>query len=146
AKSFTVLSGGPPAGKPINVKVRGDDFERIEAAVADIKAVVQRIPGATDVQDDNLAGRPQLQLRVDHDAVREAGLADARVARLVRGAVDAEAVDAALDGGDKSELPVRSDRARRGEDALRIDPASLLAEPVALPDGQTPRLGMLVKA
>ncbi|MBX3610487.1 MAG: efflux RND transporter permease subunit [Hydrogenophaga sp.] len=146
AKSFTVLSGGPPAGKPINVKVRGDDYARIEAAVAELKAVVRRIPGATDVQDDNVAGRPQLQLRVDHDAVRHAGLDAARVARLVRLAVDGEVVAFTRDGGDKIELRVRSDQALRDGAALRIDPASLLDEPVALPNGQTTRLGTLVRA
>ena len=31
-KSFTVISGGPPAGKAISVKVRGDDFAQLQAA------------------------------------------------------------------------------------------------------------------
>ncbi|MDM7941706.1 MAG: efflux RND transporter permease subunit [Hydrogenophaga sp.] len=145
-KSFTVLSGGPPAGRPISVKVRGDDFALIEAAVADLKTIVKRIPGTTDVKDDDVPGRPQLLLTLDHEAVRQAGLDAARVARLVRLAVDGEVVAFTRDGGDKIELRVRSDGALREGDARPVDPASLLDEPVALPNGQITRLGALVTA
>ncbi|HEX5737788.1 MAG TPA: efflux RND transporter permease subunit [Hydrogenophaga sp.] len=146
AKSFTALSGGPPAGKAISVKVRGDDFDRIEAAANDLKEIVRRIPGATDVKDDNVAGRDQLQITLDNEAVRKAGLSAAQVARLVRLAVDGEVVAFTRDGGDKVELRVRSDQALLEGSAVRVDPASLLDEPIALPDGSTTRLGALVQA
>ncbi|MDR7148769.1 multidrug efflux pump subunit AcrB [Hydrogenophaga palleronii] len=145
-KSFTVLSGGPPAGKAISVKVRGDDFEQIEAAANELKAIVRRIPGATDVKDDNLPGRDQLQITLDNEAVRKAGLNAAQVARLVRLSVDGEVVAFTRDGGDKVELRVRSDQALLKGDALRVDPDSLLDEPIALPDGSVTRLGALVQA
>ncbi|MDP2416047.1 MAG: efflux RND transporter permease subunit [Hydrogenophaga sp.] len=145
-KSFTVLSGGPPAGKAISVKVRGDDFDQIQAAADALKTIVAAVPGAKDVQDDNLPGRDQLQLRLDRDALREAGLNAAQVARLVRLAVDGEVVAFTRDEGDKIELRVRSDQALRGPGELRADPASLLDEPIALPNGQTTRLGALVQA
>ena len=145
-RSFTVLSGGPPAGKAISVKVRGDDFDQIADAANAVKAIVNRIPGATDVKDDNLPGRDQLQITLDNEAVRKAGLNAAQVARLVRLAVDGEVVAFTRDGGDKVELRVRSDQALLEGSALRVDPASLLDEPIALPDGSTTRLGALVQA
>ncbi|WP_418317008.1 efflux RND transporter permease subunit [Piscinibacter sakaiensis] len=145
-KSFTVLSGGPPAGKAISVKVRGDDFERIQRAADALKQITATIPGAKDVQDDNLPGRMQFELRLDRDAVRDAGLHPAQVARLVRLAVDGEVVAFTRDEGDKIELRIRSDEALRGAGDLRADPAALLAEPIALPNGQTTRLGALVEA
>ena len=145
-KSFTVLSGGPPAGKAVSVKVRGDEFDQIQRAADAIKRIVAAIPGAKDVQDDNLPGRAQYDLRLDRDAVRDAGLNPAQVARLVRLAVDGEVVAFTRDEGDKIELRVRSDQALRGAGQLRADPASLLAEPIALPGGQTTRLGALLQA
>ena len=140
-KSFTLLEGGPPAGKPINVKVRGDDFDRIQAAADDIKAVVAGIPGTLDVQDDNLPGRPQLQLQLDREALRDAGLNAAQVARLVRLAIDGEVVAFTRDEGDKIELRVQGEGAR----ALRDAPESLLAEPVVLPNGRVVPLSQLVR-
>jgi multidrug efflux pump subunit AcrB len=139
-KSFTTLSGGPPAGKAIAVKVRGDDFDRIQAAADAIKAIVQAIPGTEDVQDDNLPGRPQLRLSLNREAMREMGLNAQQVARLVRLAVDGETVAFTRDQGDKIELRVRSASAL----GLRQDPTDLLNEPVALPNGQLTRLGQLV--
>ncbi len=146
SKSFTVLSGGPPSGRPISVKVRGDTFEEIAAASEALKSIVARIPGTTDVQDDQLPGRPQLRLQMDPHALREAGLSAAQVSRLVRLAIDGEVVAFTRDEGDKIELRVRSDRALRKGEHLPLDPASVLDEPVVLPSGQVTRLGALVQA
>ncbi|MEZ5647303.1 MAG: efflux RND transporter permease subunit [Burkholderiaceae bacterium] len=145
-KSFTVLSGGPPAGKAISVKVRGDDFDQIQRAADALKSIVAAIPGTRDVQDDNLPGRPQLQLELDPDALRASGLGAGQVARLVRLAVDGEVVAFTRDEGDKIDLRVRSDQALRSGQDLRVDPAALLDEPLALPNGQITRLGTLVQA
>lgn len=139
-KSFTVLSAGPPAGKPIAIKVRGDDFDRIQDAANAIKELVAAIPGAKDIQDDNLPGRPQLQLTLNPEAMRDMGLNAQQVARLVRLAVDGETVAFTRDQGDKIELRVRSASAL----GVRQDPSALLNEPVALPNGQITRLGELV--
>ncbi len=138
-KSFTTLAGGPPAGKAISIKVRGDDFDDIQRAANDIKNMVADIPGTTDVQDDNLPGRPQLQLTLNREALREMGLNAAQAARLVRLAVDGETIAFTRDGGDKIELRVRSDSAM----GLRNEPADLLNEPIALPNGQVTRLGAI---
>jgi len=141
-KSFTLLSGGPPAGKAISIKVRGDDFDQIQAAADALKAVVAALPGAQDVQDDNLPGRPQLQLTLDGEAVRALGLSAAQLTRLVRLAVDGEVVAFTRDGGDKIELRVR----HAGAVTPKPDPAALLDTPLALPNGQVTRLGALVEA
>lgn len=141
-KSFTLLSGGPPAGKPISVKVRGDDFGQIQAAVEAIRAVIAEIPGVRDIQDDNLPGRGMLRLTLNADALRELGLSPVLATRLVRLAVDGEVVAFTRDAGDKIELRVR----QRLPDAQPQDPAALLDLPVALPNGQSTRLGALVHA
>ena len=142
--SFTMLAGGPPAGKAISVKVRGDDFDDIQAAADALKAIVANIPGTQDIQDDNLPGRKQLQLSMDHDAIRAAGLSPLQVARLVRLSVDGEVVAFTRDEGDKIDLRVQS--ASSSGEALRANAYELLREPVALPNGQTTTLGQLVQA
>lgn len=138
-KSFTVLSGGPPAGRAISIKVRGDDYTQIQAAADALKALVRQVPGTTDVQDDNVPGRQQLSLQLDRDAMRNTGLNAAQVARQVRLAVDGEVVAFTRDQGDKVEVRVQ------GEKVLRADPATLLNEPLVLPNGQISRLGAFVQ-
>lgn len=139
-KSMTVLSGGPPAGKPVNVKVRGDKFDEIQRAADDVKAITRAIKGTRDVQDDNQPGRDQINLTLDRDAMRTAGINAAQLARMVRIAVDGEVIAFTRDEGDKLEVRVRADG------KPRRDPGSLLDEPIALPNGQITRLGSLVKA
>ena len=143
-RSFTVLSGGPPSGKPINVKVRGDRFEDIESATQALKAIVAAIPGTSDVKDDNLPGRSLMQLTMDTEALRAAGLTPAQVSRTVRLSVDGEAVAFTRDDGDKIELRVQS--ANASGNPSRANAFDLLREPVALPNGQSTTLGQLVDA
>lgn len=139
-KSFTLLSGGPPAGKPINIKVRGDDYAELRRATDAVMQLVRQVPGSKDVIDDDVAGRPKLVLNFDFEALRKAGLDAGQLARLVRIQVDGEIVAFTREEGDKIEVRVRA------PERLRDDPAALLAEPLTLPNGQVTRLSALLSA
>jgi multidrug efflux pump subunit AcrB len=138
-KSFTVLSGGPPTAKPINVKVRGEDYAQLRAAADEIRAIVRRIPGARDIVDDDQPGRAELRLALDREAVVRSGLDAATVARLVRLQVDGEIVQTLRDRGEKVEVRVAA------IERPRADIAALLDEAVALPGGGTTTLGALLE-
>lgn len=143
-KSFTMISGGPPAGMAINVKVRGDRYEEIEPAAAAIKAIVQAIPGTTDVQDDDQPGRPQLQLKADTQALEQMGLTPAQLARLVRFSVDGEVLAFTRIEGDRIELRLRADHADESKRFTQEGIESFLDQLVALPGGGLARLGDMV--
>lgn len=143
-KSFTMVSGGPPAGMAINVKVRGDRYEEIEPAAAAIKAIVQAIPGTTDVQDDDQPGRPQLQLKADTQALEQMGLTPAQLARLVRFSVDGEVLAFTRTEGDRIELRLRADHASESKRLSQEGIDSFLDQLVALPGGGLARLGDMV--
>lgn len=126
--SLLQLSGGPPAVRPISIKVRGDDFADIRAAAADLRARMGDHPYITDVVDDDELGMMQLNVRVDARAAHRAGLAPERIARTVRLMVDGEIVTAFQDAGEEREVRVRAGRER----ATAID--DVLA--ISLPDRQ----------
>lgn len=136
--SFFKLSGGPPTGKAISVKVRADDPAELAAAAEAVKRIIGGIEGARDISDDSSPGRSELKLEVDVAAAREAGLDPSAVARLVRLHVDGEVVADLRDRGEKVELRVQA-RPKRLD---RVE--ALLAQPVALPGGGTTVLGALV--
>jgi multidrug efflux pump subunit AcrB len=138
-KSFTVLSGGPPTAKPINVKVRGEDYAELRRAVDALRALVKDIAGAKDIVDDDQPGRAELRLSLDREAVVRSGLDAATVARLVRLQVDGEIVQTVRDRGEKVEVRVA------GIERPLADIAALLNEAVALPGGGVTTLGALVK-
>jgi multidrug efflux pump subunit AcrB len=146
--SFTQLSGGPPASKPIKLRLLGDDVSELRAAAQELKQAVTRIDGTRDVTDDDLPGRPQLVLQLDADALKQAGLDPATVARLVRLHTEGEIVTETRDSGDKIEVRVRGatpNQSGANQDGL-TDIQQLLADPVALPGGGITTLGALVQA
>ncbi|MDX9994725.1 MAG: efflux RND transporter permease subunit [Rhodocyclaceae bacterium] len=149
--SFTMLSGGPPLTKPVRVRVRGDDPLELRAAADALLQVVRAVPGAKDVVDDDVPGRPQLVLELDREALRAAGLDAGKVARLVRLAVDGEIVAVTRDLGEKLELRVRAKHRGDGRTPGHVgaDIFNLLDHPVAIGtagNGQTTTLGALVNA
>ena len=136
--SFLALSGGPPSTKPINVKVRCDDFTELRAAADAVRAVLTEVPGVKDISDNDISGRPEYVLEIDHLAARRMGLDPGEVARIVRLLVDGEVIAFVRDQGEKGELRVQADQEQMHE--LR----ELLAYPIALPNGGTTTLASVV--
>ncbi len=137
--TFLEVSGGPPASKPVKVRARGDDYKELRAAADAIKSIVSKIPGTKDIADDEVAGRQQLVLRLDANAVRNAGLDPAMVSRLVRLHTDGEVVAEMREGGDKIEVRVLAER------KPMADISELLNDPAPLPSGGTTTFGALTE-
>lgn len=127
--SFMELSGGPPAGKPVSVKVRSDDFEELRAAADAVKQIVETRQGSKDVADNDVPGRSELVLELNHQNIRNLGLNPGTVSRLLRLHLDGEIVALMRDEGEKVELRVRA--APRNMQAID----EIMNDPVALPDG-----------
>lgn len=139
--SFTVLSGGPPTSRAISVKLRGNDHAELRAAADALKVITARIPGAKDVVDDEVPGRPELSLEIDREGLARTGLSPAQLTRLVRLHVDGEVVAQLRDGGQKLEVRIKA------ADKPRTDVMQWLSEPIALPNGMgTTTLGAVLKA
>ena len=136
--SFMQISGGPPVSKPIRIRVRGDEQRELRLAADAVKTAVMRIQGAYDVVDDEVAGREELLLVLDAQAIKHAGIDPAVVSRLVRLHVDGEVVAEMRDRGDKLEVRVKAAR------QPMVDVAQLLDDPIALPNGGTTTLHALV--
>ncbi len=138
--AFLQISGGPPTQQPINVKVRSDDFEELRAATDRLREVISELPGARDITDDRVPGRSEMVLDLDREALIQAGLDPAAVARLLRLHVDGEIVGFTREGGDRYELRIKAERERPR------DPGAVLDDPVVLPNGLQTHLGALVQA
>lgn len=135
--SFMVMKGGPPAEKPISVKVRGENFEEIRRAADEVINMLDAIDGVHDVVDDDSPGKAELTLKLDTSAVKRSGLNPADVARTVRLLFDGEVVASMQDEGEKLEVRVRA----RPESIQDID--EVLRRTIALPNGGQVALGQL---
>lgn len=104
--SFMPMSGGPPVTKPIHVKVRGDHFPSLQAAVAELKAHLATMPEVSDITDNYAEGGPELRLRLAGDAIRRAGLQPADMVRFIRLLGDGEVAAHFQDQGEKVNVRV----------------------------------------
>ena len=107
--SFLALKGGPPAGKAISVKIRGDHYPTIQKARDALTKVLENINGIIDISDDASRGRMELTLKMDHDAIRRAGISPIDLTRTVRLLVDGEVVAEMQDEGEKLQIRVKAD-------------------------------------
>ena len=136
--AFLTLKGGPPAGKAIDVKVRGDAYEEIRGAADAVREILTGIPGVIDIGDDASRGRSELVLTLDEDAVNRAGLNPLEVNRTVQLLVDGQVVTEMRDAGEKLEVRVLAD------EQARHNIAELLDFRLPLPDGGSIPLAELV--
>ena len=111
--SFLPLVSGPPSGKAISVKVRGDDYEKIKAASNELKHILENIKGIKDINTDASLGRMELTLRMDHDAIRRAGISPIDITRTIRLLVDGEIVASMQDNGEKLIVRVKAKKSKK---------------------------------
>lgn len=134
------LKDGPPTTKPISVKVRGDDYQELSAAADALSVLIAAIPGTSDISDDAGAGAQELNLRIDSDAARRAGIAPGTLMRTLVLLGDGEVVTDFQHEGDEIDVRVRS-RNTAIDDIERV-----LETPLSLPDGRTMPLAALIHA
>ncbi|CAA6821016.1 MAG: RND multidrug efflux transporter; Acriflavin resistance protein [uncultured Thiotrichaceae bacterium] len=108
--SFLTFSSGPPASKPISVKIRGDDFVEINRVAEKIKAHLETIGGIDDIADNATSGRMELSLSLNHDAVRLAGINPNDVMRTISLLIDGEIVADMQDQGEKLRIRLRANQ------------------------------------
>lgn len=135
---FVRRAAGPPATKPINVKVRGDDFSELRQAVAALESRLEAMPGVKDISNDDVPGKLQLNLRLNGAAIQRAGLDPLTVIRTIRLLLDGEVVASFQDQGEKVDVRVQG---RLPETSVLN---TILDRPIALPDGGEIALRQLV--
>ena len=136
--TFLQLAGGPPAAKPISIKVRGSDFSELRQAADRIKAILLDTPGVTDITDDAQDGRLALDMRLKGDQVARTGMSPITIARNVRMLVDGEIVASVQDGGETVDVRVLA------LESAFASPTQLLATQMPTPAGELITLGELM--
>ncbi|MBE9563132.1 MAG: efflux RND transporter permease subunit, partial [Proteobacteria bacterium] len=81
--SILLLKDGPPTGKPISLKVRGNDFVTLRAATDALETMLATMPGVSDITDTDNQGRMQLSLRLNQQRIQELNISPAELLRTV---------------------------------------------------------------
>ena len=105
------LEQGPPVGAPVAVRVMGDSIPALRAAGEKIKGVLNSTPGTASVYQDYDEIPMTLQVRVNEEQAKLAGLSSADIAQAASLGFSGQTASF-LREGDK-EIPIQ----------LRLDPA-----------------------
>lgn len=90
---------------PIMINVSGTSYEDLAPTANKVGAILESIPGTSDVQVRYTPGRPELRVSVDRQRVADQGLAVAQVALALRTAMEGEEAGKLRQG--KDEVPIR---------------------------------------
>ena len=82
----------------LGIKVFGDDPDKLEEVAEHIVQVLDTVEGAADVGRERLSGQPQVQIRVDRNAIARAGLSVADIQSIVETAFGGSVATRVLEG------------------------------------------------
>jgi multidrug efflux pump subunit AcrB len=75
---------GPPVGKAVEAKIRGDNFDTILKVSEEYKAFLATLPGATAIDDDFELGKNEISVQIDRTKLARTGLTYRDVANEIR--------------------------------------------------------------
>jgi len=106
---------GPPMGKPINIEIRGEDFEKLLTISDEIKSSIEEaaIVGIEKLKVDLELSKPELLVTIDRDQARRLGVSTAQVASTIRTALFGKEISKFKDGEDEYPIILRLDDSYR---------------------------------
>lgn len=111
------------------IQLFGEDLEELVRKSEEIRRVVSSIPGAADVQTEQVTGQPQLQVKIDRNAIARYGLNVEDVQEAIESAIGGESVGQVFEGVRRFDINVRL------QPAFRADPEAIANLSIATPDG-----------
>ncbi len=106
----------------VAIKIYGDDISELARLAEEIEAVVKKVPGAGDVESEQVSGLPFLQIRVNRPVLARYGVSAEEVMNAVA-AIAGYPVGEIFEGQRRFTLQVRlADSARNDLNAIRNVP------------------------
>lgn len=105
----TKNADGPPAGKPINIELQGEDMDKLAVLSEDVIQFIEsrNVPGIEKLQADVVLGKPELIVHIDREAARRYELSTAQIASGIRTSIFGKEVSKFKTGEDEYPIMVR---------------------------------------
>ena len=81
------LESGPPSGKAITIRIKGDRLEDLKQTGDDFVEILKDIPGTLEAKNSMAEGTPEIQIHVNKERAALYGLDNMTVAMGIRNAV-----------------------------------------------------------
>ncbi|PKP82538.1 MAG: CusA/CzcA family heavy metal efflux RND transporter [Alphaproteobacteria bacterium HGW-Alphaproteobacteria-18] len=114
----------------VAVKIYGDELAILADLAGTVERIVSSVPGAADVQSEQVTGLPILSIHPDKDALARYGLDVSDVQRVAGIALGGEVAGRYFEGDRRFDIVVRF------PEYLRTDVSAIERLPVPLPEGR----------
>jgi cobalt-zinc-cadmium resistance protein CzcA len=121
----------------LSLKIFGPDPSKLQALADQVAEVLKKVPGAADVAAERLSGQPQVQIRLDRNAIARAGLSISDVQTVIETAMGGAVASKVLEGERTFDLVVKL------ASQSVSDLEGIRAIPVTGPNGEKFTLGAL---
>lgn len=111
------------------LKLYGEDLATLDRLTRQIKGVLDRVPGVTDLSAEANQGKPQLIIKVDRSAAARLGINADEILEVVQAGIGGSAVSTLIDGTRRFDITVRL------ADEFRASPAAIAAIPIRTGEG-----------
>lgn len=108
---------GPPAGKPINIELQGEDIEKLALLSEDVIDFIEKrnIAGIEKLQTDVVLGKPEMLVHINREAARRFELSTAQIASGIRTSIFGKEVSKYKTGEDEYPIMVRMNENYRND-------------------------------
>ncbi len=124
---FAELVSGVKAD--IGIKVFGEDLTELKTKADEIAAAVRDIPGAQDVEVEQVDEVPVLQIDIDRDAISRVGVSIDDIQEMIKVALGGEPVGQIIEGDKRFALTVKL------PDSIRNDVEAIKSILIETPEG-----------
>lgn len=113
---------GPPVGRPINIEITGNEFDKLIAIANKVKGQVDaaNIAGIEGLQIDLETNKPEMLIKIDRERARRLGVSTQQVALVLRTALYGREASKYKEGEDDYPIEIRLKK------EYRYDVASLM--------------------
>ncbi|MFH0287210.1 efflux RND transporter permease subunit [Vibrio owensii] len=95
---FDIDGGGPPVGRPVDLRVVGGTDEGREKLANDLTAYIESLEGTSRVRRDLNAPAPQIQAELQHHWLKYYGISANKVGDIIKFAIDGQRVTRIFNG------------------------------------------------
>jgi len=77
---------GPPAGKPVNLEIRGNDIDSLLVLSDEVRSFIQsqNVQGIEELKLNVELGKPELLINIDRESARRYGISTSQIAGAIR--------------------------------------------------------------
>ena len=102
-------SSGPPTGKPINIEVRGDDYDQLVKTAQKFQKFIEskNIPGIEGLQNDLVLDKPEAIIKIDRERANRNGIKTATIGNAIRTAINGNEVSKFREDDDQYPIILR---------------------------------------